>query len=129
MDIKTCLANVGVEGIEVSGTIDKLYPRKNGTSEKWGDWSFQGLEISDGTGSIEVSLKNIPEMPQDKKGQQVTFKSVLVESQGKKMGVKIAERVPIIILACPDFASSQASNRSRSFNWECITAINTLKRR
>ena len=44
------------------------------------------------------------------------------------VGVKIADRVPIIIFAIPDFAFNHASARSLSVKAECKTTISVSKR-
>ena len=91
MRIKDCKDNVGVKGIEISGKIESVYPPKKGTSATYGDYSFQNITISDDTDKIGVSLRNREEMAEDKKGQQVTFESVFVESQKENMGVKVIQ--------------------------------------
>jgi len=83
--------NVGLAGnLQISGKIERVFGRKEGNTEKYGDWSFQGFVISDETGEMAVSLKNRKDsLKKDDVGKTITISSK--ETANGMLGVKIEE--------------------------------------
>lgn len=47
--------------LDLEATIEKVYPQKSGTGE-YGDWSIQGVTLTDGQDSIHANLKSCPDV-------------------------------------------------------------------
>jgi hypothetical protein len=74
----------------VTGIIQKIFPRKTGTSEH-GEWSLQNGEMSDDTGIIKFTLSGAKEpMPESWKGKTVTMMSC--QTKHGLQGVKVEQK-------------------------------------
>ncbi len=85
MELQEILSQVdGFTPPSVTVQIEKVFPRKAGTSDK-GDWSFQSVKVSGG----ELKLKNLDELPSDRVGAKVTLKAFSSPKHGLT-GMKVA---------------------------------------
>ncbi len=88
--IKELKGMVGQEGMDFGGKVKEVWERKTGEGE-YGPYSFQNISVTDGHDTIIVSLGNREEVTKKFIGLPVSFKSVMNDKQGKKMGVKVVE--------------------------------------
>ena len=79
-----------VDGISVSGKIEKIYERTAGKSQ-YGDYSFQNILISDDTDKILVNFNNRAEITDDHIEQVVNLNSKFSEKMNRNIGVKIVK--------------------------------------
>lgn len=89
MKINALKEMVGAVVPEVSGTIIKLWPRKNGATNGK-EWSLQGGTIKDETGEIDFTIWNRNELPQSLRNVSLTFKAAM-GMKGGLLGLKVAK--------------------------------------
>jgi hypothetical protein len=80
---------VGVDGLELTATIVRVYPIAKGTS-KYGEWTLQNIILKDETGSIKCLLKNRKECSTKLVGKTIKLASAMTD-KGKKIGVRVVE--------------------------------------
>src|SRR5688500_17251522 len=86
MDLATILKQPsGFTPPEVTVKIEKVYEYKFGTSEKYGDWSFQDVQVVGG----RLKLSGFPELPADREGMALTIKAHQSKQHGLT-GMKVA---------------------------------------
>ena len=91
MNISELKKSVGIQGIDVTGRVTKVFPRKEGTGDK-GAWTLQRIELSDSTDSIICVLSNRKECPASFEGKTVAIFSPYVSKAGGKVGVRVVDK-------------------------------------
>ena len=89
--IKDLKMNVGLEGFDVDGVVDEVYPRRDKEGQ-YGKYTEQDLTISDGDGDndkIQLRLRDHDEVPKSASGMEVVIKSKMNNKQKKMMGMKV----------------------------------------